>query len=237
MRAKKAFILKINDSTSEEYAKICADSCDRVGLKWEYFQGYQNMTGRDAWDQTGIPMKFDRSRWPKKEKPEYLENPVAGEKAECCSAGHGSIWKKIAEGDDEAAIILEHDAIMVQPPDIDIPDGLIVVLGYKIPNPENYDHIKAGSPKELIRIDGHEGAHAYAMTKKTAQFLIHEITQYGLLGCVDNAYFIRGQRRTAIPLAIASPTPAIGWIRKSTIWNASAFRNYEFVDSFKQNYK
>ena len=236
MKPAKAYILKINDALSEEYAKTCADSCDKVGLKWEYFQGYQNMTGRDAWDQTGIPMKFDRTRWPKRE-PVYIANPPAGEKAECCSAGHGSIWKKIAEGEDEAAIILEHDALMLQPVDIDIPDYCIVVLGYKVGRPEMYDHLSAGPPKELIAINGHEGAHAYAMTKKTAQFLIQEITEKGLLGCIDNAYFIRGQRRTAIPLAMASPTPAIGWLRKSTIWDASAHRNYEFIESFKQNYK
>lgn len=230
MKPTKAYILKINDPVSEEYAKTCSDSCDKVGLRWEYHQGYQNMTGKAGWCMSGIRMKFH-------EPVRYLPNPTAAQKANACSAGHGAIWKRIADGPDEAAILLEHDAIMVQPPDIDIPDGVIVVLGYKIPDPKNYDAGKAGPPKELISIDGHEGAHAYAMTKKTAQFLVHEIEQKGVLGAVDNAYFIRGQRRTAVPLAIASPTPAIGWIRKSTIWDSSANRNYQFIPAFRENYK
>ena len=230
MKPTKAYILKINDPISEQYAKVCSDSCDKVGLKWEYHQGYQNMTGKAGWCMTGIRMKFH-------EPVRYLPNPGPAQKANACSAGHGAIWKRIADGNDEAAILLEHDAIMVQPPNIDIPDNVIVVLGYKVSDPENYRAEKAGPPTELIPIDGHEGAHAYAMTKKTAQFLVNEIEEKGILGAVDNAYFIRGQRRTALPLAIASPTPAIGWIRESTIWQSSAHRNYEFIRSFEENYK
>lgn len=226
----KAYILKINTPISEQYAKICADSCDSVGLKWEYFQGYQNMTGRAAWCLTGIRMKFH-------EPVQYLPQPGPAQKANACSAGHGAIWKRIADGPDEAAIILEHDAIMLQPCNIDIPDNVIAVLGYKVPNPNRYDHKTAGEPRELIDINGHEGAHAYAMTRNTARFLVQEIERMGILGAVDNAYFIRGQRRTAVPLKIVSPTPALGWIRESTIWGNSANRNYEFISSFKENYK
>lgn len=230
MKPTKAYILKINDPVSDEYAKTCSDSCDKVGLKWEYFKGYQNMTGRMAYGFTGIKMKFNVPY-------EYIANPTAGQKAECCSAGHAHIWKTIAEGPDEAAIVLEHDAIMLYKPDIDIPDNVIAVLGYKVQEPTKYDHETAGPPKELIPINGHEGAHAYAMTKNTAKYLINEIEERGLLGCVDNAYFIRGQRQTRIPLVIMSPTPAIGWLRKSTIWNHSANVNYQFIPSFQQNYK
>lgn len=75
------------------------------------------------------------------------------------------------------------------------------------------------------------------MTKRTAQFLVHEIEQRGVLGAVDSAYFIRGQRRTQVPLVLVSPTPAIGWLRESTIWNESAARNYKFISSFEKNYK
>ena len=75
------------------------------------------------------------------------------------------------------------------------------------------------------------------MTKRTAQNLIHEIEEKGVLGAVDNAYFIRGQRSTQIPLAIMSPTPAIGYLRKSTIWDKSAHVNYEFIESFANYYK
>ena len=75
------------------------------------------------------------------------------------------------------------------------------------------------------------------MTKRTAQNLVWEIEEKGILGAVDNAYFIRGQRRTSIPLAIMSPTPAVGYLRKSTIWSESAHVNYKFIESFAKYYK
>lgn len=226
----KAYILRINTPISQEYATHCAQSCDAVGLNWEYFDGWSDITGRAAWCQTGIKMKFY-------EPPLIVDNMNSAQKANACSAGHGAIWKKIADGDDEIGIVLEHDAIMFYKPTITIPDGLLVVLGYKLADPTRYDHVSAGPPKDLISIDGHEGAHAYMMTKRTAQFLVKEIEEKGILGAVDNAYFIRQQRRTAIPLAIMSPTPALGWLRESTIWGNSAHRNYEFISSFAEYYK
>ena len=230
MKVAKAYILKINSDVSNEYAKNCADSCDKVGLKWEYFNGFQNMTGKMAFGQLDIPNLPT-------EPYRHMEKTAPAHKAMCATAGHYAIWKKIAEGTDEAAVILEHDAIMLQPVDIDIPDNRIVVLGYKLPDPSRYNHVNAGPPKELIDINGHEGAHAYAITKSTAQFLIHEIITKGIRSAIDNDYFIRGQRRTAVPLSIASPTPALGWLRESTIWGSSANVNYQFIPSFQQNYK
>ena len=227
----KAYILKIDTPISNEYALTCANSCDNVGLNWEYFEGYQDITGRAAWCMTGIKMSYY-------EPPLILDQPTMAQKANACSAGHGAIWKKIADGPDEVGIVLEHDAIMLQPiNELHIPDNLIVTLGYKLTDPERYDHKSAGKPRNLINITGHEGAHAYAMTKKTAKFLVEEIETRGTLGAVDNAYFIKQQRRTAVPLAIASPTPALGWLRQSTIWNESAARNYSFIPTFADYYK
>lgn len=226
MKPTKAYILTIDNPISREYAKTCADSCDAVGLAWEYFEGYSQLTLFDAWSRTGInPPNLH-----------FFHNTMRVDNPQCCSAGHASIWKKIAEGN-EAAIVLEHDAIMLHKPDVDIPDWRIVVLGYKLNDISRYDHVNAGAPNRVLELDAHEGAHAYALTPATADLMINEIKTYGILGCIDNAYFIRHQRRTAIPLAIMDPTPAIGWLRKSTLWQESAAVNYEFIDSFRQNYK
>ena len=226
----KAYILRIDTPISREYAEVCAKSCDDVGLDWEYFEGWSDITGRAAWCQTGIKMQFF-------EPPMIIDRMTPAQKANACSAGHGAIWKKIAEGDDNVGIVLEHDAIMYYKPYENIPDNYLITLGYKLTDPSRYDHKKAGPPNALINITGHEGAHAYMMTKNTAQFLINEIEEKGVLGAVDNAYFIRGQRRTSVPLAIMSPTPAIGWLRESTIWSSSAAVNYEFIPSFAEYYK
>jgi len=227
MQSKKVYILRIDNPISIEYAKDASDSCDRVNENWEYFAGYQDMKARAAWLLTGIPMKFGQEKVDKEKRIS---------KGDLCSAGHGKIWKAIAEGNEDVGIILEHDALMLHNLNIEIPDGVIAVLGYKLQDPTKYDHTSAGGPEELIDIDGHEGAHAYAITKRTAQMMIEEIEERGVLGCIDNAYFLRKQRKTKLPLKIVSPTPAIGWIRESTIWGKSAVRNYEFIDSFKKYY-
>jgi GR25 family glycosyltransferase involved in LPS biosynthesis len=226
MKPTKAYILTIDNQISREYAKVCSDSCDSVGLDWEYFEGYSDITMYDAWARTKISAPNLHSLMGYKR----INNAM------CCSAGHAAIWKKIAEGE-EAAIVLEHDALMLHNPNIDIPDDRIVVLGYKLQDISRYDHTKAGPPQRVIDLKAHEGAHAYAMTPTTAQRLVDEIETRGILGIIDNAYFIKHQRMTNTPLAMMDPTPAIGWLRKSTLWNESAAVNYEFIDSFQQNYK
>ena len=219
----KAYILRINDPISIQYAKDAADSCDRIGLKWEYFDGYMG-DARQAWISTGIEIaNFDNFR-------------ANNAKAQCCTAGHAHIWKKIAEGN-EPAIVLEHDAIMLHYPKIQIPDDTLVVLGYKVSNPTQYDHSTAGPPEKLVTVLGHEGAHAYALTPKTAQMYIDHLGKHGIKGAVDNIYFLK--KRKIVPKngsMITDPICALGWIRQSTIWGKSATRNYEPIGSFQQHW-
>lgn len=222
----KAYILTIDNPISREYAKTCADSCESVGLAWEYFEGYTNISMYESWLRTGIDTPTLRV---------LAGNPHV-DNTQCCSAGHAAIWKKISEGN-EAAVVLEHDAIMLHNPNIDIPDDRIVVLGYKTLDPSRYDHVTAGSPQQVIELEAHEGAHAYALTPATAKAMVTEIETRGVLGCIDNAYFIKRQRVTNTPLAIMDPTPAIGWLRESTLWKKSATANYDFIRSFSLNYK
>jgi len=110
----KAYILKINEELSMKYAKIAADSCDKVGLPWEYHLGYSNQTGKSAFRDLNIPGLPT-------EPYKHIENPYTAHKAFCCTAGHFAIWKKIAEGTDNVGVVLEHDAIMLQPISIEIP--------------------------------------------------------------------------------------------------------------------
>ena len=238
----KAFILRIKDSRSEEYAKHASESCNKVGLEWEYFQGFQNMHAGYAWGRTGINITRSEGKERKFPSPTehapHIDKLPVGHIAECCSAGHAAIWKKIADSDLDVGVVLEHDAIMLHNIDtVKIPDNRICVLGYKMTDPSRYDHVKAGPPQNYIGIGGHEGAHAYAMTRETARLLVGELETVGRLGCVDNAYFILNQRRTQVPLVIINPTPAIGWLRESTIWGKSAQVNYKFIPSFQENYK
>jgi GR25 family glycosyltransferase involved in LPS biosynthesis len=153
--------------------------------------------------------------------------------AACATVSHALLWKRILDNK-ETAIILEHDAVMLQPVDVDIPDHKIVVLGYKLKDISRYNHLKAGKPKDILDIDGHEGAHAYAITWKTAELMLQELQSNGISLPIDNSFFLK-MRKSKIPLSIMSPTPAIGWLRKSTIWDESSEINYDFIDSFRYN--
>lgn len=223
MKPQKAYIIRISDPLSQEYAKTAAESCDKVGLPYEFFPGIEGKSWGDAWKNSNI------------EIPDHFISKRMGgrtDKAACCSASHAKVWKQIYDNK-ECAIILEHDGYMFHNVDIEIPDNSIVVLGYKIRDIQKYDSLTAGPPKELRKIDGHEGAHAYAINWKTAGTLLEELKSKGPRGEVDNIYFLR-TRKTAVPLYLMLPTPAIGWLRKSTIWSESSIRNYDFAEEFRK---
>lgn len=217
----KAYILRINNPVSIEYANVCAQSCDKVGLPYEFFEGYMGLSEEELWRSVPIDMKIRHRMDPK---------------AACATAGHFMIWKKILENK-ECAIILEHDAVMLHKVEIDIPDDLIVTLGYKLHAASRYDHESAGQATQLVTIPHHGGAHAYVITWKTAESLLAELQEGGVREAIDNMYFMRDVIVSRTPMAIADPTPAIGWLRKSTIWGSSAEMNYTFLPSFVKNYK
>jgi GR25 family glycosyltransferase involved in LPS biosynthesis len=221
MKPTKAYILMIDSDVSREYAKTAAESCEKVGIPWEYFQGYTEKD--DPWRKLPI-----QSRGKLK---------VNG-KGGAATAGHIHIWHKIASGN-ECAVVLEHDSILLHNPNIDIPDDTMVVLGYKVRDPQNYNHELAGPPRIIESRQKHGGAHAYALTPRGAKTLIEDIEQSGLSTLIDNYYFLRmGKRRhNKLKLAITDPICALGWLRKSTIWNKSAVDNYKpILQSFQKNY-
>lgn len=207
----KTFIIRISSPISQQYAKICADTCTDLGIEYEFFEGVENMRSYDAWCTTGLDIKPGSM--------DHRKNNHGIDAVACCSVSHALIWQRIVETQ-QCAVILEHDALMLHKIDMDIPDGKIVVLGYKLTNPNRYDHIKAGPPKNILDIRYHHGSHAYAITPKTAEMLLNELRVYGGGGPIDNRFFMR-ERWSKIPIAIMEPTPAIGWIRESTIWEKS----------------
>jgi FkbM family methyltransferase len=215
----KAYILRTSNSNSIEYAKAAAESCERVGLAWEYFEGIEGKTAAEAF--AGLPINGD-------------VNDIAA----CATASHFAIWRRILENR-ETAIVLEHDSLMLHPVDIPIPDNRIVALGYKFKNIGIYDYTRAGPPARVVDVPRHSGAHAYALTWRTCESLLTEIDKNGVTRAIDNFYFMRvnqpGDTESSVPLAIADPTPAICWIRQSTIWEDPSTLNYELLPSFSEN--
>lgn len=232
MKPEKAFIIMIKGHRiSEEYAEICAESCEKNGMPWEYiewFDGNKNKgVAHEAWKSIGIEIKNLDQFTPRRGT------------AQCATSGHAMAWKKVLDFG-KPAIVFEHDAILLHNIEIDIPDGEIVVLGYKLVEPWKYDHETAGPPVDIVQPNGggHEGAHAYAITPQTAEMLLDELKDRGIPGAIDNTHFLKSRsKHTKVPLTIMNPTPAMGWLRASTIWKKSATKNYEFIESFKTHLK
>jgi FkbM family methyltransferase len=226
MKPTKAYILTIKNPLSVEYARGCAKSCDTIGLEWESFEGYENMTKEEVWKK--FDYKVSSQSW----------NDWTDACA-CCTASHFNIWKKIVENK-ECAIILEHDAIMLHKVNIEIPHDKIVSLGYKLRNPNRYDSQTVGEPKKIVDIENLYGGHAYAITYKTAEKLLNELKEKGVVHDLDNYYFSRENKDSGhsdVPLAITDPIAALGWVRKSTIWGNAFPFNLKTIDSFNKNLK
>lgn len=214
---QKAYIIRISSELSREYANIAAKSCEALDIPYEFFDGIEDKNMKDAWEGYRIS------------RTNFITDRSA-----CASASHAKLWRQIYDRK-ECAIILEHDVIMLHRVLLDIPDNMIVTLGFKVRNPEKYNHLKAGSSTNIIKINEHHGAHAYAITCQTAKLLLDELETVGVQGDIDNVYFMKN-RRTRIPLGLIDPISALGWVRQSTIWDEAAELNYFFTPSFKNNF-
>ena len=221
MKPQKAYIIRISSEISHQYAYTAAKSCETLGIEYEYIDGIEESTSIQAWDKTGL-------------KVSGVRRHGKIDKAACASASHALVWKRIYENK-ETAIILEHDAVMLHNVNLDIPDDAIIVLGYKLKSPWDYDHLSAGPPVEIINIKGHEGAHAYVINHVTAKSLLDDLISVGVGQPIDNTFFLN-MRRTKVPISIANPIAALGWLRDSTIWKESSAVNYEFIPSFSRHY-
>lgn len=233
MKVSKAFILRTSDERSIEYSQACSESCDKVGLKWEYVEGINfDKDVKGAGNDKDILYKLASEKLDVR----FPKQPNMHGAAAAATVGHFHIWQRIVN-EDICAIILEHDALMLHNVDLDIPDMKLVCLGYKVTDPENYDHQKAGSPQKIEERVKHGGAHAYAITPNTAIHLLDKIREARRISYIDNQYFLSRGQRGDCTLGIVDPIASLGWLRESTIWSKSAVDNYSpILESFNNNY-
>lgn len=171
-----AYIIRVkNHKKSEQLAKRCSDSCDKIGMPWQYWDGY------DATGNSIIP-------------PEN-ENPVMNlirltdhylRKGEIANAlNHIHLWAKCV-ADDKPLVILEHDAIMVQPYRKHTLYNSICYLGgaeqalkgwQVLPTPP---HASDGNNFHFIC-----RTHAYAVDPIVAKNLLSSVIKLGITGPSD----------------------------------------------------
>ena len=101
---EKAYIIKIaGNKTSESLSQRCADSCDKVGMKWSFWDAYNGLN-----EEIEPPSNIHPFMKMIKLTDHFL---TKGEIA--CALSHISLWVKCVD-EDRPLVILEHDAIMTQ---------------------------------------------------------------------------------------------------------------------------
>lgn len=220
MKIDKTFIIynKENED-SVQYLQTAMESCVSVGLdNITAFDGYYNEDSSELWHKFGIHVK-----------------PICNKKASNCSASHYLLWSIIAQNPDyKVFMILEHDAIVLEKPDFSVEDNVLYTLGYKFRDVNELRN-RTNERQETIEIESHEGAHAYIITPSTARKLLLELKELQPNIAIDDVFFLRHSKncKSDVPLKIVSPTPAVAWLRKSTIWTKASTLNKKIVAKLK----
>lgn len=161
----KAYILYIDDEKSRQYANECLDSCSKYGLDAELFLGYKGLSIEEVDSILGL------EHTPGQKHIEWTSEYN-------CDLGHISILKKIAEGE-EPAIVFEHDAIVKHDVhDLKVEDMQIVFLGPRIDSVDDYTY-PVDEDMTYHTVRRFEGAHAYAVTPKTAKYIVEKTLERG----------------------------------------------------------
>ena len=216
----KAYILYINKPESAEQAARASASCLEHDVMCEMVEGIVGKSYDQIKEETGMlggRSEDDHIYW-----KEYN-----------AALGHIKIWKKIIESG-EAGIVLEHDAVVkYKLDDIEVKDGEILHLGPKVYDIDDYTYPEE-FPSEKIyhEVRRWEGAHAYAMTPATAQYLIDKMREENRLMPTEGLVSVRNRYFVKM-LAIDPPCVVCVQPHKGiSFTDASSEKNFRYFPGF-----
>lgn len=176
MTPSKAYIIRVaENANSEAQAKRCADSCDKVGQPWEYWDAYNGIVN---------PIQKPEHHHPALNLIKITDHYLTrGEVA--CALSHISLWVKCIE-EDQPLVILEHDSVMVQPYTQHAVYNSICYLG-------SHEQVKQGWQVLPTPPHASEGqnyhficrAHAYAIDPAVAKNMLAQVIKYGITAPLD----------------------------------------------------
>lgn len=211
MKIDRALIIRRKKvELSMEYAQICAESCEKHNLPYEFIDGVEFLSSEDAFKVVGT--------W---KHPDY-KNSTTGH--DNCHASHIKCWRRIIEIQ-KPCLILEHDAIVKgDVRNIDIPDMSVVTFGHRVGLPDMYEPV--GPIQTLIKIPKAMGVHACGLTPITAKWLVDDVEKNGVGDNVDRWLIM--DTHSGLPLYVTEPPQVICWPRISTReWQDESKRRQE----------
>jgi len=178
MSVDRAYIIRVRGhEVSEQKAAACAKSCAEVGMPYQFW---------DAYDGTGdhINPPANLIGHPTlaciKVTDHYLTRSELA-----CALSHISLWAKCVE-EDKPLVILEHDAIMLQPYRYHALFNSICYLGSR-------EQVQQGWAVQPTPPHATEGpnyhficrAHAYAVDPAVAKNMLAHAIRYGINSSLD----------------------------------------------------
>jgi hypothetical protein len=178
-RIDKAYIIRLsNNKKSVELSERCLNSCVFVNMPCEYWEGYDGVSSNEITPpdhlKDHIVMKMIKI------SNHYM---LRGEVA--CALSHISLWSKCLEIE-KPIVILEHDAIMVNPYLEHTLFNSICYLG-------SFEQYKCDWGVNPTPLFGSEGpnylficrAHAYSIDPTIARILLSHVLKYGIENPLD----------------------------------------------------
>ena len=171
-----AYIIRVvGNAASEEKAARCALSCEKAGQPYDFWDAYDGLA-----DEIKPPAHHNVIMDCIKVTDHYL---TRGEVA--CALSHISLWAKCVV-DDKPLVVLEHDAVMLQPYKSHALFNSICYLG-------SHEQVKQGwqvIPTPPHASEGHNyhficRAHAYASDPAVAKNLLSYVIKMGICTSLD----------------------------------------------------
>lgn len=172
----KAYIIRVvGNEKSEKLAKRCADSCEKIGQTYQYWDAYNGMES---------PIKPPAHHSDVMNLMRITDHYLTrGEAA--CALSHISLWNHCLQID-QPIVILEHDAVMVAPYPSHKVYNSICYLG-------GYEQGVQGKPAYPTPPHGSDGpnyhficrAHAYAIDPAVAKNMLAHVIKYGICAPLD----------------------------------------------------
>lgn len=204
-------IRREGNKRSFEYAQECAASLERNNTPHEFIQAVENLPATEAAEAVGMKLPQKKPEGTKNtvfDHPECLEMGNA-----CCTASHIKAWKRIVEIGAPCAV-LEHDAYVLRNfRNFQVRDDHLFFLGPRMRDTKTY--VPKSRVRRLIQIPQAIGTHGYAITPKTAERLLKDIGDKGLIYGVDWYLFMGNECK--LPIIAADPYPLVCWSRESTM--------------------
>lgn len=176
MVPSKAYIIRVvGNAASEEKAKRCAVSCEKVGQPYEFWDAYDGLA-----DEIKAPAHHNVILDCIKVTDHYL---TRGEVA--CALSHISLWAKCVL-EDKPLVILEHDSLMLQPYTQHAVFNSICYLGSHEQVKLKW-HVSATPPHATEGENYHFlcRAHAYAIDPAVAKNLLSYVIKMGICTSLD----------------------------------------------------